>query len=334
VRILVVGCGSIGRRHAANAAALAETAVVDVDEAIARRCGEAHGVPAFPDLASGLSWRPDGVVVATPHDTHLEVAAAAIEAGADVLIEKPISHDARGVDAFLDRAEALGRRTFVVCNLRFHPAVATLRRHLADIGRPLFARAQYGNYLPDMRPGADYRALYCARRERGGGVILDGIHEIDYLAWFFGPVEAVACEAAKVSGLDIDVEDYASVCLRHVSGVRSEIHLDYVQRAKRRSCEIVGTEGTLVWLSEGKAPERCTVRLYQASEKHWVTVFASDAVDSDRTYAELVSRFMATLNGEGTELLTGRGGAAGLAIALAAKKAAESGKIAPPDFHG
>ena len=78
----------------------------------------------------------------------------------------------------------------VVCNMRFHPAVAALRHALPMIGKPLFAQAHYGNYLPDMRPGADYRTLYCASAAAGGGVILDAIHEIDYLIWLFGAVAA------------------------------------------------------------------------------------------------------------------------------------------------
>src|SRR5436309_2376616 len=98
-----------------------------------------------------------------------------------------------------------------------------------------------------MRPGAEYRSLYCSRAEAGGGVILDAIHEIDYLAWLFGPVERVSAEAGRIGDLDIDVEDYASLALMHRGGVRSEIHLDYLQRWKRRGCEVVGSEGTLIW---------------------------------------------------------------------------------------
>ena len=333
MRILVVGCGSIGQRHAENAAALAEAGVVDIDQEVARRCAANLGVQAFPDLASGLAWRPDGVVIATPHDAHIEIALAAVEAGADVLVEKPISHKAEGVDAFLARVEALRCKAFVVCNMRYHPAVALLRQYLGEIGRPLFARAHYGNYLPDMRPGTDYRTLYCARREQGGGVILDAIHEIDYLTWFFGPVERVMCEAGKLSDLDIDVEDYAALCMCHSGGTRSEIHLDYVQRTKRRGCEIVGSEGTLVWLSEGKAPECCSVRFYRAVERRWDTLMTSENVDTRRPYMDLMMRLAAALSGEETDLLTAREANNNLTTALAASKAAESGKITTPAEH-
>src|SRR5262249_45644805 len=146
----------------------------------------------------------EAVVIATPHTTHLSIAKNALAAGADVLIEKPLAANLEGIGALLAEAERGGRRIRVVCNMRFHSAVAALRRALPRIGKPLFARAQYGNYLPDMRPGADYRTLYCARVETGGGVILDAIHEIDYLAWLFGPVEQVGATAGRIGSLDID----------------------------------------------------------------------------------------------------------------------------------
>ena len=332
MKILVVGCGSIGRRHVSNAASLAETGVFDLDGDAARACAKENGAETFPSLEAALDWKPGGVVVATPHSSHLRVAKAAVEAGADVLIEKPISDDLAGVAEFLDFAEARNRRVFVVCNMRFHPAVELMKAGLPGIGRRLFARAQYGNYLPDMRKEADYRTLYCSRRETGGGVILDSIHEIDYLSWFFGDVESVCATAATIGGLDIDVEDYAAVNLTHESGVRTEIHLDYLQRHKRRGCEIVGTEGTLVWISEGKNPERCRVRIFPASTGKWETLLSSDGIDETMPYEKLMQSFLDAMEGRSNVLLDGRAAARELGVALAARASAETGKSVRPIF--
>ena len=95
MKLLVVGCGSIGRRHAENAAMLAETAVFDAISESAREVAMRHDLRWFDSLRNALDWGPDGVVVATPHDRHLAVANPAIEAGCDVLIEKPISPKGR-----------------------------------------------------------------------------------------------------------------------------------------------------------------------------------------------------------------------------------------------
>ena len=327
MKILVVGCGSIGRRHAENASAFAQTAVLDADRSKAMALGGTLGAIVFEDLRQALQWEPDGVVVATPHHTHIPIASAAVEAGAHVLVEKPLSHTPEGVSSFLHRAVAKGRKVFVVCNMRFHPAVMTLRSHLSEIGKPLFARAHYGNYLPKMRLGADYRELYCARREQGGGVILDAIHEIDYLLWFFGGAAAVQCESGKISDLDIDVEDIAEIAIRHLSGVHTQIHLDYLRPFKLRGCEICGTEGLMIWRSEGKAPEVCSVRLFRNTTGLWETVFFSENLDQQKPLRDVMAQFVDAISkGSETSLLTGQQAAMVLSVTLAAREAAASGQ--------
>ena len=185
-RVLVIGCGSIGRRHAVNAARFGTVSVADVDSARAAAVAREIGAEVCETVEQGLAAKPDAVVVAVPHRHHLPLATAALKTSGDILIEKPLAASLAGVGDFLQAADAAKRRVRVVCNMRFHPAIAALRAALPMIGRPRFAQAHYGNYLPDMRPGADYRTLYCASAEAGGGVILDAIHEIDYLVWLFG----------------------------------------------------------------------------------------------------------------------------------------------------
>lgn len=330
-KVLVIGCGSIGRRHAANAARFAAVWVADADPVRAADVAGAMGAAVCASVDAGLSAKPDAVVIAVPHRHHLPLAQAALRVADHVLIEKPLAAELAGVAGFL--AGAAGRRVRVVCNMRFHPAIAALRRALPMVGRPRFAQAHYGNYLPDMRPGADYRTLYCARVETGGGVILDAIHEIDYLAWFFGPVQRVTAEAGRLGELDIDVEDYASIVLTHAGGVRSEIHLDYLQRSKRRGCVIAGSEGTLVWTSEGKSPERCLVRFCSAGTSDWQVILDQPDLDANASYVELMQRFLDPRSGD-MDLLDARGGAECLAVALAAKQSAATLRAATPEPIG
>jgi predicted dehydrogenase len=337
MKLLVAGLGSIGARHAQNAAAVSdvETAVLDLAPGVAERVGRELGVRHFVGWEEALAWGPRAAVVAVPTHLHLEAAGQLVRRGADVLVEKPVSDRLAGVKEFLDEAESLGRKVYVVCNMRFHPALRAVREALPAIGKPLFARAHYGNYLPDMRPGADYRELYCARRQTGGGVILDAIHEVDYLSWFFGRAVSVSCESARLSDLDIDVEDYAGIHMRHESGVRSETHLDYLRRHKRRGLEVVGENGSVIWLSEGKKPESCTVRRHVAG-RGWETVFHDDALDASPMYAELMRRFVEAVRGGGDqELLTGNQAGRELAAVLAAHRSGEEGRtVSIREFEG
>ena len=324
MKLLVIGAGSIGARHAANAAPLAETAVVDLDAARAQRAAEAAGVRWFADLESSLAWKPEAVIVATPTDRHLEPASAAIEAGAHVLVEKPIAARLDGVAALLAKAESHGRKLFVGCNMRFHPAVKALRQGLAAAGRPLTARAYFGHYLPNMRPNVDYRTVYAAHAAQGGGVILDCIHEIDYLAWLFGPVVAVTAAAGHLSDLEIAADDFAVLVLRHDSGVVSILHLDYMQRLKRRGCEIVGSQATLLWESEGKQPERCVVRALETART--AILYESADLPGNEPYVEELRAFLAAIEGASAPLLDGATATAELAVALAAQESARSGR--------
>jgi predicted dehydrogenase len=328
VKILVAGYGSIGRVHAANAARWADVAVFD-NAGEATAAAENDGMAnVFGDLAAALDWGADGVVVATPHDTHLEIAGAAIRAGMKVLVEKPISHNFDGVNDLVSAAGEGG--LYVVTNLRFHPAVAAISANLKNIGRPLFARAHYGHFLPSMRPGADYHTLYAARRSAGGGVIRDAIHEIDLMMCWLGPVEAVTCTADKLSDLDIDVEDYAAIQIRHRSGVQSEIHLDYLRPRKARGCELVGTVASLIWESDGKNPERCRVVENAGNDTNPEILMSDGNVDSMVMYRRTMEEFVRAINGETPALATGAEGAAALAVALAAlESAAHDNRIQP-----
>lgn len=324
MKVVVVGCGSIGARHAHNSARLAKVGVVDTVVEKARTVAREGDICVFRSIEDALAWQPDAAIVATPHTTHIEIAARLVSAQIPVLIEKPIAERLDGVDGFLDQAMRRRVPVYVVCNMRFHPAVDTLRQHVSEIGTPYFARAHYGNYLPDMRPGTDYRHLYCAGSD-GGGVILDAIHEIDYLTWIFGDASSVTAVAGKLSDLDISVEDYASLSIVHANGARSEIHLDYLQRFKRRGCEVVGSEGTLLWSSQGKNPEDCTVRLFTASDKTWRTLYDSRGVDVNEPYVKLVSAFFDSVRGKPhATLLTGAQAKRVLQVALMAKSAALS----------
>lgn len=317
MRLLIVGAGSIGRRHAINAATRCEVLIHDSDAARSRAVAAASGATVRDDLDDALRCQPDAAVVATPPADHADTATRLLEAGCDVLVEKPLADRAEAAHALAARAASAGRRLYVACNMRFHAGPWSLRAHLHEIGQPLFARAHFGHWLPNMRPDSDYRELYCARREAGGGVMLDGIHELDYLTWLLGPVTDARGTTARLSSLAIDAEDYAAFALTHAGGARSEIHLDYLQACKRRGCEITGSEGTLVWDSEGKRPEHCRVRLFRHGTQSGEIVHEDPDVDPNAAYLTMLDRFLDAVRGApADDLLDGATAARELAIAL------------------
>ena len=329
MKLLVVGCGSIGTRHARLGSELVETAVCDASPARLQSLGGCVA-SRFERLEAALDWRPDAVVVAVPNEAHVAVAMQALDAGADVLVEKPISHDLAAAAALTEHAGALGRRVercvqYAVSPRSSDPSASTR----GGWARCTSRAHSSATTCPTCGPGADYRELYCANAARGGGVVLDAIHELDYLSWLLGPVREVRAQTARLSELDIDVEDYAAISLRHMGNAHSEIHLDYLQQYKRRGCEIIGASGTLVWQSEGKSPEHCTVRLFERDSGRWISLYEEADVDPDGPYRAMLESFLAPASDQRAALLEGRAACAALGVALAAKQAASGAGITP-----
>jgi predicted dehydrogenase len=299
--VLVIGAGSIGARHARNlAAAGADVSITDVD---ADRAA-ALALPVVPYSLSHLGEFA-GIVVASPTSAHAEQASAAVAAGVPVLVEKPLALS-------LDQAGSLATSPAVMVgyNLRFHEPIRTLRA-LTTAGRAgtiRTARFWFGSYLPDWRPAADYRATYSARRELGGGVLLDAIHELDLAVWWFGPdLKVVAAAIDRLGSLDIDVEDSVHALLHAEDpAVTVEVSLDYLSRRYRRGIELVGDMATLRldW-----ARGVIEIEDREGVEK----IEASAAVDS--SYEREAIHFLDWIEGRGRPHVDGREGGASLRLA-------------------
>jgi predicted dehydrogenase len=302
MRLLVIGCGSIGMRHAENAVLLGDVAVLDPDDN-RRTQAKSREIQTFAELEDALCWRADAVVIATPHDSHMQLAQAAIGRCRAILVEKPFGMDIREMDAVLADAKTQGTAMFGVCNMRYHPAVGALTQHLGEVGEPIFARAHYGNFLPDMRPGVDYRTHYAADGALGGA-LLDGVHEIDLVQWLLGPASVRHADLVRSGALAIQSNDYAALHLEHESHARSEIHIDYLRRVKLRGLEVTGRDGTILWESVGKGPERARVLLRSKTDRDVHDIYNNDNVDGNAPYREMLSDLVAALNGRDHRLQT------------------------------
>jgi len=295
--VLVVGAGSIGRRHLGNLRKLGLTKLAACDPHPERLeyVASEFQVECVPTLDAGLEvFRPDAVLVCTPPVHHIEQALQALRAGAHVFIEKPLSDRLDDVEELRSEASKRGAVVQVGYNLRFHPPIQKLKQlvHESAVGKILWARVEAGSYLPDWRPWQDYRKSYTARREMGGGILLDGSHEIDYVTWLFGAPREVACMAEQVSRLEINVEDCATILLRFPDGTRADVHVDFIQRSYSRNCTLVGPEGKLQWdfvsnavqIVRAKEPAEtisfdCEVnRMYLAELEHFLECMRTGAL--------------------------------------------------------
>lgn len=277
MKFLVVGYGSIGRRHVSNLAKI----IAPTDILICRLTAKqpVPGYRTFFDLPSALAQKPDAAIIATPASTHIRLATACAKAKTHLLIEKPLADSLKNINQLKFWVKKNNLTVLIGCNLRFHPGLIKTYNLLQTnkIGKIISVLIDTGQYLPDWRPAFPYQKTSSASRELGGGVILDLIHEIDYLSWFFGQPTAVTAAAGKKSRLKINTEDHADILLKYPSDIHALVHLDYLQKKPVRRCKII-SEHKVIECDLINWPNYDKNDMYVAEIKHFMACLNHKAV--------------------------------------------------------
>jgi predicted dehydrogenase len=309
MKVAMLGLGSAGSRHALNALELGHEVLGFDPEA-----GDVPGVGRVESIGEAVSWA-DAVVVASPSSLHAGQAVEALAARKPTLVEKPLAVSVEDAERVVDAAR--GTVSGVAMNLRFHRGILGLRDLLPELGPIRLATASFGYDLRLWRPGTDYRASYSAQAALGGGILLDAIHELDYLLWLLGPVASVSAELERISELEIDVEDTALLALRFGSGALGSVDLNCVEPAYRRGCVLVGSEAVASWDWSAGA-----IVVRREDEERSIDA----ACDVKDTYKDVLEDFLeaaATGRRPRTPL---EDGLAALRVAHAARRSAELGQ--------
>ncbi|MBN7799921.1 Gfo/Idh/MocA family oxidoreductase [Algoriphagus aestuariicola] len=316
-KILVCGVGSIGSRHISNLLTLGE----DILSLVTKRKEFPENWPrleVFESLTDALDGRNySHALICTPTSQHREELSALIEAGvANIYLEKPVGHSIDGFEVLLRRIGE-GQRIIVGYDLRFDPGLNFVRELIASgrFGRILAANAFVGQYLPNWRPHEDYRKGSSALKAKGGGVLLDLVHEFDYLYWLLGRANAVGAFYQQNPELDIETEDLADVLIKFDSGATATVHLDYHQRILERFCVVTCTRGSIRWdLAQRKV----------AWVEHSGEVGELDFSEAERNerFVSIMSAFLSGVSDE--RMASFEDGIASLKMVLAAKKSSES----------
>jgi len=249
----IIGAGVMGRQHAASAMLHSTDELIGVyahDDAQAQSLAKLHGVIAYPSLDDLLaSDEIDGVVVATPTDTHREVAEAAMRAGKHVFVEKPLARTLADAESMRDVARETDRVLAVGHVIRYFPeyrAIATAIER-GDIGTPAVATFGRRCQQPDWAPDHWHTSM-----ERSGGVVLDMmIHDVDLVRWYFGEPTRVY---ARCIGSDrYDGIDYALATLHVPDGPICHLFGSWAEPVGfSQSAEICGNLGMLEYDSRGR----------------------------------------------------------------------------------
>lgn len=324
MKFLIAGFGSIGRRHLRNLRALGETDILLYRTRTSTLPDdEIQDLVVETDLEAALSHKPDGVIIANPTARHMEVAIPAARAGCTILMEKPIANNLERIDEFEDALIQGHAKVLVGFQFRFHPSLQYIKRLFKQggVGRPISARAHWGEYLPGWHPWEDYRKSYSARTDLGGGVALTLCHPLDYLRWLLGEVESVWGYAGKLGDLEMDVEDTAEIGLKFSGGALASVHLDYLQRPPIHRLEIVCTDGTVEWNNASGA-----VRIFRSSTDAWESFLAPVGFDRNDMFMAEMRNFLGVLRGEEAPRCSLQDGIEAVRLVEAFYAAAKSGE--------
>jgi len=295
-RILIVGLGSVGKRHLR----LAREVLPEAEIAVLRH-EVTSSIPEFADrifstIDHVLEFAPNVAVIANPATFHLCAAMPLANAGAHLLIEKPLSNSISGLADLLFICQQKGSILTTGYNLRFSKSLQKFKSLLEAkvIGTIWSVRCESGKYLPYWRSETDYRQGVSAQHALGGGVLLELSHEIDYLRWIFGEVNWVQASLIKQSDLDVDVEDSAHLTMGFDSKdcdnqIVAALNLDFIRQDATRSCTAIGKLGSLRW----NAMED-TVELWALGSQGWQEIYRHKT-NNDDTYHDEWKSFLASI---------------------------------------
>lgn len=294
MKALVVGCGSIGRRHITNLNKIDKIEKIFVYTKIRGHKKLFDNRKGKIEIIRTLdNPQVDIALICNETYKHLKTACLLAAKGINLFIEKPVSDTLKRVSFLKKLARKKRIKLFVGYNLRFLGAINFLKKKLNEkaIGKLYFSQIESGQYLPQWRKNIDYRKCYSADRQRGGGVGLDLSHEIDYMRYLFGDPVSWKIYKAKVSDLEINSDDVFEGLYFYKNNFICNVHLDYLQIRKKRSIRIVGSKGEIVCDLVNK-----NIRIVKEASK--TTIKKPGLFDLDKTYEDEIQDFISSVEND------------------------------------
>lgn len=293
MRVLIVGGGSAGMRHAINSRKILPTAEIMLLTARTDLNFGNENIKVTGSILEAMEFSAEVAIIANSANNHFQSAVTFAKSGAHIFVEKPISISLSDAKSLLSVCESEGRQVAVGYNLRYSPSLNYFRDQILGgaIGKVLGFDCEAGQYLPEWRTNIRYQDSVSAQKKYGGGALLELSHEIDYLNWIFGEWSWVSSNFSKVSQLEIDVEDYVNCIIAYkdnASGreVFGTLRQDLIRRDKTRFCYVVGSETSMRWCGIRKV-----VEVFDLSTKVWREAFSEENLDSDTYILELADFF-------------------------------------------
>ena len=340
MKFLMVGLGSIGQRHLRNIKRLygedAEILAYRVrglqrtfsDEMKIREdisLEEEFGILSFSDLAEALAQKPEVAFITNITKSHIPSAIECAKAGCHLFLEKPISDSYDGIEELKAIVKEKNLKVFVGYQNRFHPGIRFLKECLdqKELGTILSARAVVGERLVTMHTYEDYKETYMARKDMGGGVLLNQmVHELDYLSYLFGKPDSVYALGGITGNLSIDVEDNVEAIYQMHSGSVTfpvSVHADFYQSPPSRFVRVVGEKGQIqVDMLQAKIVK---------SVNDVTEEIVFDGFVRNQMFIEELELFMQSITNDEQPQISLEDGLVSFSMAMAAKKSMEMQEV-------
>ena len=326
-RILIVGLGSIGKRHLRLARFRFPNAEIKIlrHEATIKVPKYSNGI--FSNIQEAISFNPQLAIIANPATYHIPVAQALAETGVHLLIEKPISSSLIGIKQLLKTVKEKELVLLIGYNLRYLKSLRFFKKQidLGIVGKCLSVRCEMGAYLPDWRPECDYTRGVSAKKNLGGGALLELSHELDFLSWIFGDIKWVKANLSKQSNLTIDVEDTVHIIMGFLPSpcghqLVGSLNLDFIRHDPTRICTVIGDKGSLLW--NGISNQ---VMFFEAGSSVWIELKKFDIKRDDSYILEWEDLTSSILNKDIPQV-TGHDGLKVMQIIKYVRQSSKSGK--------
>ena len=248
-KIAMVGSGSIGKRHLLNINKVLRSREIEYSLDLIRRKNSSPLDESLNEFISNVYIEheniPDDydvIFITNPTHLHYDTIKEFSHKTKNMFIEKPVFD--KMPTNISDLSLDIKGIYYVACPLRYTEVIQYVKNKV-DLNSVYSARVICSSYLPDWRPGMDYRETYSAHLDEGGGVSIDLIHEWDYLTYLFGKPKQVLNYRGRFSQLEIDSDDL-SIYIAEYGNMLAEVHLDYFGRKPIRELQLFTSDETIV----------------------------------------------------------------------------------------
>lgn len=243
MKIVFFGLGSIGLRHAR---------ILQHDKSkklYALRSYKGLN-PIDLSIPEITSWKeidtikPDVAFITNPTFLHVSTAIECAQRGIHLFIEKPIDSRLTNLAKLKDLVKRKKITTYVAYFLRFHPVIEKLKKMIA--GKEIYhVRVCVTSNISRWRQGKNFLKRYSARKESGGGVVLDLSHELDYVDYLFGPINNINGRFYRRGKVTVDAEDYADI-IAETKSAYVNVHMNFASQFEQRWIQVDLADSTLV----------------------------------------------------------------------------------------